>query len=120
METQQPAFSRQRRVGHLSHLYLGLLHPSSDLIRAWRLPPANKPALARNICSRRILRCALTICSFMELNSLERLTSICCLQLSSLLRTPLALAFQIRRLSRSDEKSFHLGGSTLSLATSIN
>src|SRR2546421_1930290 len=108
METQPPAFSRQRRVGHLLRLYLGFPHPSSDPIRAWRLPTANKPAPVRNTCSQRILRCALTICLFMELSYLERLTSICYLQLSSLLRTPLALVFQIQRHSRLDEKSLCL------------
>jgi len=57
-------------------------------------------------CSRRILRCALTTCLFMELSCLERLTSICYLRLSSLLRTPLAWVFQIQRHSRLDEKFF--------------
>src|SRR2546427_8137321 len=106
METQQPAFSRQRRAGLLRHLHPELPHPSSDPIRVWRLPIASKPAPVRNTCSQRILRCALTICLFMELSCLERLTSICYLRLSSLLRTRLALVFQIQRHSRSDEKSF--------------
>src|SRR6266446_5164370 len=119
MEAQQPAFSGQRRAGHLLRLYLGLPHLSSDLIHAWRLLTANKPVPAPNICSRRTLRCAPTICLFMELSCLERSTSICCHRLSSPLRTPLALVFQIQRSSRSDEKSFHLRGSTLSSATSM-
>ena len=58
METQQPAFSRQRGVGHLLRLQPGLLHLSSDQIHACRLPTANKPAPVRNTYSRRILRCA--------------------------------------------------------------
>src|SRR6266550_2695561 len=120
METQQLAFSRQRRAGLLRHLHPGLPHPSSDPIRVWRLPIASKPAPVRNTCSRRILRCALTICLFMELSSLERLTSICYLRLSSLLRTPLALVFQIQCHNRWDEKSFHPVVSIPSLATSIN
>src|SRR2546427_3880053 len=62
METQQPAFSRQHWAGRLLRLYLGLPHLSTDPIRAWRLPTANKPAPVRNTCSRRILRCGLTIC----------------------------------------------------------
>src|SRR5260370_42382404 len=106
MAPQQPDFSRQRRAGHLLRLPPGLLHLSSDRIRAWRLPTANKPARVRNTCSRRILRCALTICLFMALSCLERLTSICYLRLPSLLRTPPASVFQIQRRSRSDEKSF--------------
>src|SRR5229473_2359706 len=117
METQPPALSRQRKAGHLLRLHPGLPHLSSDLIRAWRLPTVNKPAPVRNTCLRKILRCALTICLFMELSCLERLTSICYLRLSSRLRTRLALVFQIQHHSRPDEKSFHLGGSTLSLAT---
>src|SRR6266436_1114599 len=120
METQPPAFSRQRRVGHLLRPPPGLPHRYFDPIRAWRLPTANRQAPVRNTCSRKTLRCAPTICLFMELSSLEQLTSICCLRLSSPLRTPLALVFQIQRSRRSDEKSFHLGGSTLGSATSIN
>src|SRR5260370_17287765 len=106
MEPPRPAFSRERRAGHLLRLFLGLRHQSSDLIHAWQLPTANKPARVRNTCSRRILRCALTICLFMALSCLERLTSICYLRLPSLLRTPPASVFQIQRRSRSDEKSF--------------
>src|SRR5260370_11366891 len=120
METQPPAFSRQPRVGHLLRLYLELPHLSSDLIRAWRLPTANKPAPVRNTCSQRILHCALTICLFMALSCLERLTSICYLRWSSRLRTRLASAFQIQRHSRSGEKSFHRDASTPSAATFIN
>src|SRR2546425_7365514 len=120
METRHPVFSRWHRAGHLLRLYLGLPHLSSDLVHAWRLPIANKPAPVRNTCSQRILRCALTICLFMELSSLERLTSICYLRLSSLLRTPLALVFQIQCHNRWDEKSFHPVVSIPSLATSIN
>src|SRR5437016_3185853 len=119
MEAQQPAFSGKRKADHLLRVYLGLPHLSSDLIHAWRLLTPNKPVQAPNICSRRTLRCAPTICLSMELNCLERLTSIYCLQSSSLLRTQLVLVFQIQRSSRSDEKSFHLGGSTLSSTTSI-
>src|SRR6266436_4572379 len=120
METQQPAFSRQRRAGHWLRLYLGLRHRSSDRIRAWRVPTANKPAPVRNTCSRKILLCGLTICLFMELSCLEHLTLICYLRLSSLLRTSLALAFQMQRHSRLDEKSFHPPGSIRSLATFIS
>src|SRR3989442_1257347 len=120
METQQPAFSRQRRAGLLRHLHPGLPHPSSDPIRVWRLPIASKPAPVRNTCSRRILRCALTTCLFMELSCLERLTSICYLRLSSLLRTPLAWVFQIQRHSRLDEKFFRPVVSIPSSATSIS
>src|ERR1700674_3056413 len=120
METQQPAFSRQRRAGHLLRLYLGLPHPPPGPIRSWRPPTASKPVPVRNAWSRKILRCAPTICLFMELSCLGHLTSICCLQLSSLLRTPLALVFQIQRHSKLGEKSFHLGGSTPSSATFIN
>src|SRR6266478_8185279 len=119
METLQLAFSRRRRAGHLLHQYLGLLHLSSDPIRAWQLPTASKPALVRNTCSRRILRCALTICLFVELSCLERLTSICYLRLPSLLRTPPASVFQIQRRSRSDEKSFLSVVSIPSLGTSM-
>src|SRR6267378_6692739 len=119
METQQLASSRQRRAGHLLRLYLGLPHLSSDPICAWRLPTANKPAPVRNTCSQRILRCALTICLFMALSCLERLTSICYLRLPSLLRTPPASVFQIQRRSRSDEKSFLSVVSIPSLGTSM-
>src|SRR6267143_6949810 len=70
METQQPAFSRQHWAGRLLRLYLGLPHLSTDPIRAWRLPTANKPAPVRNTCSRRILRCGLSICLFTELSCL--------------------------------------------------
>src|SRR5260370_3607200 len=120
METQQPVFSRQRRAGHWLRLYPGLRRPSSDPIRAWRVPTANKPAPGRSTYSRRILRCALTICLFMELGCLERLTLICYLRLSSLLQTPLALVSQIQPHSKLGENSFHLGGSTLSLTTFIS
>src|SRR5882724_814951 len=119
METQL-AFSRQGRAAHLLHLHPGLPHLSSDLIRAWRLRTASKPVPVRNTCSRRILRCALTICLFMELSCPERLTSICYLRLSSLLRTRLALVFQIQRHSRSDEKSFLPVVSTRDSTASIN
>src|SRR5258708_24495367 len=119
MEMVQPAFSRQSRPVHLLHLHPGLPHLSSDLIRPWRLRTASKPVRVRNTCSRRILRCALTICLFMELNCLERLTSICYLRLSSRLRMPRALVFQIRCHNKLGEKSFHLDGSTLGLATFI-
>src|SRR6266704_5038917 len=120
METQRLAFSRQGRAAHLLHLHPGLPHLSSDLIRAWRLRTASKPVPVRNTCSRRILRCALTICLFMELSCPERLTSICYLQWSSRLRTRLALVFEIQRHSRLDEKSFHPVVSIPSLETSIN
>src|SRR5260370_40835671 len=120
METQQACFSRQRRVDHSVRLHPGLLHLCSDLIRAWRLPTANKPAPVRNTCSRRILRCVLTTCSFVASSCRERSTSICYLRLSSPLRTQLALVFQIQRHSRSDEKSFQRGGSTPSSATFMN
>src|SRR6266478_9642153 len=120
METQQPAFSRQHWAGRLLRPHPGLPHLSSDPIRSWRLPTANKPAPVRNTCSGRILRCALTICLFMELSCLERLTSICYLRLSSLLRTRLALVFQIQRHSRSDEKSFLPVVSTRDSTASIN
>src|SRR6266852_3982962 len=120
METQRPALSRQRKAGHLLRLYRGLLHPSFALARRWRLPIASKPVLVRNTCSRKILRCAPTICLFMELSSLEQSTSICCLRCPWRLRTQLALVFQIQRSSRSDEKSSRLGGSTLGSATSIS
>src|SRR5260370_6452228 len=120
MTTQQPSFARQRGAGPLLRPPSGLPHRYFDPIRVWRLPTANRQAPVRNTCSRKTLRCAPTICLFMELSSLEQLTSICCLRLSSPLRTPLALVFQIQRSSRSDEKSFHLGGSTLSSAAFIN
>src|SRR6516225_3278571 len=55
------------QAGHLLRLFLGLRHQSSDLIHAWQLPTANKPAPVSNTCSRRTLRCAPTICLFMEL-----------------------------------------------------
>src|SRR5712672_1578074 len=117
METWRLAFSRRRKAGHLLRLRPGLLHLSSNLIRAWRLPTASKPVQVRNTCSRRILRCALTTCLSAGSSYREQLTAICYLRLSSRLRTRLALVFQIQHHSRSDEKSFHLGGSTLSLAT---
>src|SRR5260370_1692334 len=117
MEAQQPAFSRQRWAGHLLRLHPGLLQPSSDPIRAWRLPTASKPAPARNTWSRRILRCAVTICLFMDLSCREHLMSICCLRSSSLLRMPLASVLQIQRHSRLGEKSFHRDASTPSTPT---
>src|SRR6266404_4175394 len=107
MEPRRLAFLRQRKAGRLLLLRSGLPHLSSDLIRAWRLPIASKPVPVRNTCLRKISRCAPTICLFMELSSLEQLTSICCLRLSSPLRTPLAWVFQTQRHSRLDEKFFH-------------
>src|ERR1700674_445139 len=120
MKPQRPAFSRQRKVGHLLRRHPGLLHLSSGLIRAWRLRIASKPVPVRNTCSPKVLRCAPTICSFMELSSLERLTSICCIRLSLLLRTLLALVSQIQPHSRLGETSFHRGGSSPSSETFIN
>src|SRR5580692_9889934 len=120
METEQPAFSRQRRAGHLLRPHQGLLHPSFALTRRWQPPIASKRAPVRNICLRRISRFEPIIYSSTASNSRERLTSIYCLLLSSLLRTQLALVFQIQLSSRSDEKSFHLGGSTVNSATSIS
>src|SRR5258706_2577738 len=119
METQLPVFLRQRRAGQWLRLHPRLPHLSSDPIRAWRLPTASKPAPVRNTCSRRILPCALTICLSMDLSCLEHLMSICCLRSCSLLRTRLALVFQIQRHSRSDEKSFFPAVSMPSLAISI-
>src|SRR5438445_9818217 len=120
METWRLASSRQRKAAHLLRRYPGLLHPSFVPTHRWRLPIASKPAPVRNTCSRRISRCARTTCSSVGSSCREHLTSIYCPRSSSLLRMPLALVFQIQRHSRKDEKCFHRGGSTLSLATFIS
>src|ERR1700747_724688 len=58
MEAQRPAFSRQPGAGHFFRQHRGLLHLSSDPIRAWRLLTAQQASagaeylLAKNLTMR--------------------------------------------------------------------